>query len=203
MVITEPRRDRKKRETSERIVSVAVDLFTRRGIEGCTIEEVAARADVGKGTIYNYFRTKEDIIVAFMVGLERELQTQFPARLRRGSPVSVLTNYVRVHFALKAPHHAFVRVLLAQMCGKAEINAPWIQETQAYIDPPLIEIFTDFQRRGLLRPAIRVEAVVPAFKIVHVGLTVLWALEGPPWRRIGLITENQVRLFCSGIEVEK
>jgi AcrR family transcriptional regulator len=204
VVIIEPRRDRKKRETRDRIVSVALDLFTRRGIDACTIDDIAARADIGKGTIYNYFRTKEDIIIAFMVDVERGLQDKLAAQTpRRGSAASVLTKYIEFHFKLKEQHHAFVRVLLAQMCGKAGSGAAWIQEVQAFIDPPLIDIFTDLRRRGVLRPDLQMPAVVQAFKVMHLGLTILWALEGPPWRYIGMAVENQVRLFCSGIEVNE
>ena len=54
------RRERKKRETRERIITTALELFGRKGIENTTVDEIAAAADIGKGTIYNYFRTNKD-----------------------------------------------------------------------------------------------------------------------------------------------
>jgi AcrR family transcriptional regulator len=56
MVINQlPLQDRKKAETRQRIVSVATKIFAKKGIEAVTVDEIAAAADVGKSTIYNYF----------------------------------------------------------------------------------------------------------------------------------------------------
>jgi len=71
MVIS--RRERKKIAARAQILSAAIDLFSRRGLDAVTMDEIAAAADVGKGTIYNYFATKEDIVVAFMADLEARL----------------------------------------------------------------------------------------------------------------------------------
>ena len=46
-----------------------------------------ASADVGKGTIYNYFRTKEDIVVAFMADFEREVQARVATLDVTGRPL--------------------------------------------------------------------------------------------------------------------
>jgi len=54
-------RERKKRETRERIADVAMGLFMLRGFERVTVAEVAEAADVSVNTVFNYFRTKEDL----------------------------------------------------------------------------------------------------------------------------------------------
>ena len=73
MTMVESRRERKKIAARAQILSTAIDLFSRRGLDAVTIDEIAAAADVGKGTIYNYFATKEDIVVAFMADLEARM----------------------------------------------------------------------------------------------------------------------------------
>ena len=60
-------------------------LFSRRSLDAVTIDEIAAAADVGKGTIYNYFATKEDIVVAFMADLEAQHGTHDCPALGRDS----------------------------------------------------------------------------------------------------------------------
>jgi AcrR family transcriptional regulator len=52
------RRERKKRETRQRIYRAAFELFSERGFEATTVEEIGRRADVAKGTVFNYFPTK-------------------------------------------------------------------------------------------------------------------------------------------------
>lgn len=60
------RMERKKVETRRKIVRAAVELFNRQGLDATTMEQIAAAADIAKGTLYNYFPLKEAIIVAFM-----------------------------------------------------------------------------------------------------------------------------------------
>lgn len=54
-------RERKKRETRQRIADIAMGLFMLRGFEKVTVAEVAAAADVSVNTVFNYFKTKEDL----------------------------------------------------------------------------------------------------------------------------------------------
>ncbi|WP_285623660.1 TetR/AcrR family transcriptional regulator [Actinoallomurus iriomotensis] len=56
-------RERKKRQTRQRISDVATGLFVERGFENVTITEVAAVADVSVNTVYNYFDAKEDLVL--------------------------------------------------------------------------------------------------------------------------------------------
>ncbi|MEV4360301.1 TetR/AcrR family transcriptional regulator [Nonomuraea sp. NPDC004186] len=56
-------RERKKRQTRQRIIGVAIGLFVERGFEHVTIAEVAAAAEVSVNTVYNYFPAKEDLVL--------------------------------------------------------------------------------------------------------------------------------------------
>ena len=63
MVVPETsRRERKKDETRQRIFKEAVRLFRERGFEATTIDEITERADVAKGTFFNYFPRKESVL---------------------------------------------------------------------------------------------------------------------------------------------
>lgn len=59
-------RERKKRQTAERIWRAAVDLFIERGFDKVSVAEIAEAADVSKMTVFNYFGTKEDLILGPM-----------------------------------------------------------------------------------------------------------------------------------------
>lgn len=56
------RRERKKDETRTRIFRAAVALFREKGFETTTIDEITERADVAKGTFFNYFPRKEAVL---------------------------------------------------------------------------------------------------------------------------------------------
>ena len=59
-------RAKHKIDRNSRIVDSASGLFRREGYEGARIEEIAAKAEVSVGTIYNYYRNKGDILVAIV-----------------------------------------------------------------------------------------------------------------------------------------
>jgi AcrR family transcriptional regulator len=56
------RREKRRAETRERIIQHALRLFSERGVIATTIEDITNAADVGKGTFFNYFPSKEDIL---------------------------------------------------------------------------------------------------------------------------------------------
>jgi len=194
------RRERKKIAARSQILSTAIDLFSRRGLDAVTIDEIASAADVGKGTIYNYFATKEDIVVAFMADLEARLAPTV-VRFRPGArPVDrVLADYILLHFRLKEPYHAFVRVFLAQMFLDTERFLPYMVEMQKHIDPPLQSLFAALEGRQALRADIDVPRLILSFKTMHLGLTALWAVEGPPFEHTTQQVRQQMQFFTEGI----
>lgn len=56
------RRERKKEETRRRIFEAAVSLFREKGFEATTVDEITEKADVGRGTFFNYFPRKEAVL---------------------------------------------------------------------------------------------------------------------------------------------
>jgi len=56
------RRERKKRETRERIFNAAINLFKKNGFDGTTIDMISEEADVARGTIFLHFPSKEAIL---------------------------------------------------------------------------------------------------------------------------------------------
>src|SRR5690242_3855718 len=56
------RRERKKEETKRKIFEAATKLFAAKGFDATTVDDIAAAADVSKGTFFNYFPKKEAII---------------------------------------------------------------------------------------------------------------------------------------------
>ena len=72
------RRERHRAQTRDRLYRAALDLFAQRGFLETTVEDITEAADVGKGTFFNYFRTKEHILAEFggerVAAVERALE---------------------------------------------------------------------------------------------------------------------------------
>jgi AcrR family transcriptional regulator len=57
-----PRVERRQRQTRDRIFRAALDLFLKKGFAQTTVAEIAEAADIGKGTFFTYFPTKEAVL---------------------------------------------------------------------------------------------------------------------------------------------
>lgn len=63
MTVVEPnRRERRKEETRRRIFEAAVSLFREHGFQATTVDDITERADVARGTFFNYFPRKESVL---------------------------------------------------------------------------------------------------------------------------------------------
>src|SRR5579862_9724680 len=85
------RRERRRLETRERIYRAALELFAERGFMETTVEDITEAADVGKGTFFNYFPTKEHVLATYgaerLANVERALER---ARATEGRVLDVV-----------------------------------------------------------------------------------------------------------------
>lgn len=59
-------REQKKQKAQDSILQNAGNLFLTKGYAGTTLEEIAARAEIGVGTLYNYYDSKAEVFLAIM-----------------------------------------------------------------------------------------------------------------------------------------
>lgn len=62
----ESRKEREKKQRQEEIFSAASTLFAERGFEATTMEDISRKAEFAKGTLYNFFHSKEELFVSMV-----------------------------------------------------------------------------------------------------------------------------------------
>ncbi|MDQ4504027.1 TetR family transcriptional regulator [Sinomonas sp. ASV322] len=87
-------RERKKLETRQRIIDVALALFDKRGFERVPVAEIARASDVSEATVFNYFPSKEDLVYGGMQAYEDELVAAVAARPDGTSAVTAFRDFV-------------------------------------------------------------------------------------------------------------
>ncbi|WP_200303856.1 TetR/AcrR family transcriptional regulator [Streptomyces adelaidensis] len=97
-------RERKKRETRQRISDIATGLFLEHGFVTVTIAEVADAADVSVNTVYNYFPSKEDLFFDRSAGVVERLARWVRARDRGESAVAAVLRELRTEVEAVSPH---------------------------------------------------------------------------------------------------
>src|ERR1700688_1405907 len=81
------RRQRRASEIRERLFRAALDLFAQHGFADTTVEDITNSADVGKGTFFNYFPSKDHILLAFAEMQLAKLQSIIEDLRATGEPV--------------------------------------------------------------------------------------------------------------------
>ena len=75
----------KAEETKARIVDAALELFRDKGFDETTMRDIAGNADVATGAAYYYFRSKEDLVMAFYVRTAEEARELLPGLMARST----------------------------------------------------------------------------------------------------------------------
>jgi AcrR family transcriptional regulator len=65
-------REVKKETTKERILDAALEMFRKHGLHGTTTKRISTKAGIAEGTLFNYFKTKEDLALYFF---QREIHS--------------------------------------------------------------------------------------------------------------------------------
>ncbi|MEU8524597.1 MULTISPECIES: TetR/AcrR family transcriptional regulator [Streptomyces] len=111
-------RERKKRETKQRISDIATGLFLERGFAAVTIAEIAEAADVSVNTVYNYFPAKEDLFLDRMDGVTQRLARMIRGRDKGESAADAVLRELRQDIGAVSPAYglmdgfdAFMRVI--------------------------------------------------------------------------------------------
>lgn len=70
---TEGRVARRQRRNRTALIEAARDIMSEKGVDSATMLEIAERADVGAGTVYNYFKSKDELAIAVLEDLMHDL----------------------------------------------------------------------------------------------------------------------------------
>jgi AcrR family transcriptional regulator len=98
----EPRGARRRRETRSRLLEAALELMAEKGMEGVAINEITEAADVGFGSFYNHFESKEAIYAALVDSVFEEFADALDGLVKDISdPAEVISVCVR-HTLLRA-----------------------------------------------------------------------------------------------------
>lgn len=195
-MITPPtRRTRKREVTSERLVSVAFELFAAHGYAAVTMEQIAAAADVAKGTLYNYFPVKEALLshrfhsdlAAALPGLSAEFATLPGCAARLRAFLHASAAYSEGTKAYLAPYLHYRLSQPVDTLGR---------DNRSGFDRIYAQLLADGQASGEIRTELPAPQLADYLQFMHMGTVMRWLRE--PETALAAQFDAMLDLFLDG-----
>jgi AcrR family transcriptional regulator len=170
------RRAQQKETLKRRIVTAALELFQSKGFDATTTKQIARRAKVAEGTVFNYFQTKEDIALHFLeLEVDHAIDTvRRNARLRKAPLDEKLFALVEAQLDFLAPYERFIGAAFIQALrptSRLGFSTQALDLRNRYL--AFVQELVDESRT--VHPGTAVAWVAPlAFWIFYLGVLLHW-----------------------------
>ena len=182
------RRQRRINTRRNQILDVAAGLFAERGFHRATTRDIAEAADISEGTLYNYFESKDALLLAIMARLSEAQQMQ--NQLAQGLPEDArdfLTAIMRSRRNFVQQNNAKLQSVLSEILVDPQLRQRYYQEL---LLPGMQRIDSHIRQRiefGQIKE-LDSESMTRILTGLMLGLYVLQVLGDP------LVTEEWERL---------
>jgi TetR/AcrR family transcriptional regulator len=113
-----PRREREKLSHRNQILADALELFTEKGYHNVSMHEIAAKAEFSIGTLYKYFKSKEDLYSALIIEKAEAFSRAIDEVLSGKDDIeNMVREYVNVKIRFFKENLVLVRLFFAEMQG--------------------------------------------------------------------------------------
>ena len=142
------------------ILKTAIELFMTRGIGDVTIKDIADAAEIGEATVYRYFGTKTNIVVACALSLEKQIYDEF-FNLSKGKngfdKIEIFYNSYLNVFKKSPSHFYFIKEFDAYMCTRGEVSLSDYEKGLDQFKSDFMEAYKLGLTDGSIKPLKQVE----------------------------------------------
>lgn len=196
-------REQNKLEKLQRIKSAAKELFTELGYDAATTRDIARRARVGLGTLFNYADDKRDLIFLIYVDHLNEIQQRGIETVNpRNSLLGQLVAFFSLLYEDFAGNPTLSRILLRELTfyqhGKLSVE---FTENRLRVVDTVRQLVADAQKRGQVRSRENPSVIALGLFFVYAGAVRLWISEDNPDLEAGLAAlRKQFRIYINGLD---
>lgn len=188
-------RRRGKLERRRRILQAAREVFTRSGYAATRMSDIAKAAGVGKGTLYEHFRGKEDLFSTLVVGVARESIEALMVQRLPDDPTQALKEVIAYVVDVALRENLDLYRLFFDFWGGAAPHRAQAQELLREVEGRFAGFLNELVRRGQREGAFRPEADAASF--VN---TFMAAVDGMSLRMVVLGEEVDLGAYAAGLQ---
>ena len=154
--------DKEKRR--KEIALATLEIFSEKGFEATSMSQIAKLAGIGKGTIYEYFESKEELILSAIKAWVETVQSEVEKQIEGiGDPVERLRRYAHSSMTAFASDKRVIRLFMAMFeivlrDEESYSQSDLIRETMQGFCRTIADIIRDGVSQGTFRPEVSVDA---------------------------------------------
>jgi AcrR family transcriptional regulator len=191
------RRQRRSAEIRERLFRSALALFAKKGFAETTVEDITEAADVGKGTFFNYFPSKDHILVAFGEMQLGKLEAAIAEVRRTNEPIPQFLRSLGTRMTQEpARNPEIMRALLQAYLSTTPVREAML-DLQKRVQALHTQMIQLGQEQGEIRDDLPAEEIAYAFRQTIFGTVLIWSLFGDATLHARI--ESAFNLLWSGI----
>lgn len=172
------RRQRRSAEIRERLFRAALKLFGEKGFAETTVEDITEAADVGKGTFFNHFPSKEHLLIGFSDMQLGKLQAAVAGMRESNEPMPAFLRKLSVRMT-EEPGRApdVVRAILLANLSTSSVRST-MQEKHARALALMTQLVEIGQERGEFRRDLPAKDLAQVFRQTVFGTLLMWSVYG-------------------------
>ncbi|WP_428263034.1 TetR/AcrR family transcriptional regulator [Haliangium sp.] len=188
-----------KQMTRARLLRAAADAFARDGLAGANINHISVEAGFAKGTVYNYFESKEALFLAVIEEACVRTLEQAPLPTEAGARAQIEA-LLALDVAWAKANEPFAKVLVREGLAADEALYPKILAATEPLLRPVVEALTAGAARGEVRRDMPAEQLALIVIGLHeMALVQHWG-SGGAWPALDDIPALVTRIFFEGAQ---
>ena len=189
----------KKNDKYEKILEASIRVLARNGYQHSTVSQIAREAGVGDGTIYLYFKNKDDLLDHFFSYKTTQIFSRYRQEVDKAKePLEKLSQLVYCHLKEFEQNKDMAIVYESETRRRLHLSDEKLRQMSRMYFDLVAEIVQQGQQEGKIRPHLQVQ-LVKQFIIGAIDEVVTTWLYSSREYRLTSMAEPLVDLFVNGI----
>jgi TetR/AcrR family transcriptional regulator, fatty acid metabolism regulator protein len=169
----------KKKVKRQLIIDAAIEVFSRNGFQNSTISQIARKADVAEGTIYQYFKNKEDLFFSIPIDKTKEFYNELELHLEgiHGAE-NKIRKFVWYYLYHLQENPEYARALMLEMRVNRNFAKTKTFEPYRPLTHKILEIIEEGQEEGIIRRDVNIYVIRHLILGMLEHIVTRWLLKG-------------------------
>jgi len=161
------------------IIQAALEVFSRNNFQNSTISQIAQKAGVAEGTIYQYFKNKEDLFFSIPVEKTKEFSRELELHLQGiNGALNKINKFIWYYLYFFKNNPEYARTLMLELrVSKNFAKAKAYQSFRQFTNQ-VLEIIKEGQKEGVIRDDVNIYVLRQLLLGILEHMVTRWLLKG-------------------------